>query len=133
MGVESQDAPDRPAFAIVAQRLLGHGDGLGLVRRSRRHREHQDLGPAAEQGTDVPLPDPVDVGLEGVVAANRHATPVVGRGLDLAEVMVAAELLSAGGATRSSNRLRRTFVSPLNLLEKGLSQSGGTAAAAVDR
>ena len=52
MGVERQDAPDRPAVAVVAERLAGDGDRLGPVGRPRGHGEHQDLGPRAEEGAE---------------------------------------------------------------------------------
>ena len=52
MGVERQDAPDRPALAVVVERLAGDGDRLGPVGRPRGHGEHQDLGPRAEEGAE---------------------------------------------------------------------------------
>ena len=92
VGVEGLDAPDRPALAVVVERLAGDGDRLGPVGRPRGHGEHQDLGARPEQGAEVALADAVDVGLVAVVAADRDAAAEVGRGADLAEVVVAAEL-----------------------------------------
>ena len=106
MGVERLDAPDRPALAIVVERLAGHGDRLGPVGRPRGHGEHQDLGARAEEGPDVALADPVDVGLVAVVAADRDPAAEVGRRPDLAEVVVAAELAVgvAGDPVRAAAR-----------------------------
>ena len=92
VGVEGLDPPDRPAVAIVAERLVGDGDRLGPVGRPRGQGEHQDLGPRAEEGAGVPLADLVDVGLVAVVAGDGDPLAVVGGRPDLGEVVVAAEL-----------------------------------------
>ena len=109
VGVEGQDAPDRPALAVVVQRLAGDGDRLGPVGRARGHREHQDLGARAEQGAEVALADAVDVGLVAVVAADRDAAAEVGRRSgSRAKWWSRPNWLSACRAIRSRSRSRWT-------------------------
>ena len=92
VGVERQDAPDRPALAIVGEGLRRDRNRLGAVGRPRGHGEHEDFGALAEEGSHVAVAHPVDVGLVPVVAADRHPAAEIGGRANLAEVMVAAEL-----------------------------------------
>ena len=109
MGVERLNAPDRPALAIVGERLRRDRNRLGPVGRPRGHREHEDFGPLAEKRADVTLAHAVDVRLMPVVAADRHATAKIRRRADLAEVMIAAELAVGvpGDPARAEARAER--------------------------
>ena len=119
VGVEGQDAPDRPALTIVAERLAGDGNRLGPVGRARGHREHQHFGPLAEQGVRSPCRTRSMYGSVPVVAADRHPVAKIGRRADLAEVMVAAELAVGVLGDPAQQELVLDFAGPASLVEEG--------------
>ena len=125
MRVERQDAPDRPSLAIVAQRLGGHRDRLGPVGRAGGQREHQHLGARAEQGIQVALADAIDVRLVALVAADRHASAEIGRGADLAEMVVAAELAVGVPGDPPQEQLALDVGGPVGLGQKRSGPGGG--------
>ena len=125
VGVEREDAPDRPPFAVVVQRLAGDGDRLGPVRRPRGHREHQDFGAGAEEGVGVALADAVDVRLVPVVAADRDPAAEVGGGPDLGEVVVAAELAVGVAGDAGAGEVALDVAGPAGLLEERRGRAAG--------
>ncbi len=120
---EGQDSPDGPALAVVVQRLAGHRDGLGPVGGARGQREHQDLGPRAEQGAEVALAHAVDVRLVAVVRDDGDPAAEVGRGADLAEVMIAAELAVGMAGDPREQEIALDVGRPLRLVQEGAGQA----------
>ncbi len=118
MGVERLDAPDRPALAIVTKRLGRDRNRLGAVGRARGHREHEDFGARAEEGTGVAVANAIDVGLMAVVAADRHATAEICWRANLAEVVVAAELAVGVAGDPAQEQLALHVAGAVGLVEE---------------
>ncbi len=127
MGIKRLDPPDCPTFAVIVERFAGDGDRFGTVRRAGSHCEHKDFGACAEERAEVAVANSLDIGLVALVTADRHASPKIGGGADLSEVMVAAELTVRMARDPAEKEVALHVPGAFGLIEKGLRQAPGAA------
>ena len=122
VGIKRQDAPDRPALAIVVEGLRRDRNCLGAVGRARCHGEHEHFGAPSEESVRVPLAHPVDVRLVPIVAADRYTLAEIGRRADLAKEMVAAEPAIGMPRQAAHQQVSLNLARRASLVEKCLGQ-----------